>query len=329
VFYNDDIYTLTSSGAQSLTLTYVPDPQSLHVALNGVHATKGVDWNVDDQTLSLLSALDARTGDVVTTEYAFLEAMSAVPSEGNAGLLSGAYFTASGGDEGSTANRQVTDSSGSGWLRLTNDLNSEVGGFCSVDTFPSGDTISVTFDYADYGGTGADGLCVWLLDGSVAAPVTPTNAGGSLGYMNIGADPGLAGAVLGIGIDEKGNFSVGNGGPGVQPDRVVLRGPASGYTYLTSAATGTSVDGHSRTAPVSVTVTITAALLVTVTMDFGSGPVTVINAYDVSAAVGTPPATYRIGMSASTGADDNVHEVRDFLATSGDFTLSINGRGPS
>ncbi|MDF2159259.1 PKD domain-containing protein [Algoriphagus sp. CAU 1675] len=125
----------------------------------------------------------------------------------------------------------------SGVLRLTSNETGQRG-YVYVDIpFSSLFGIKASFEYFSYGGTGADGLTFFLFDAAV-----PNFAiggfGGSLGYSKRGNEPGLAGAYLGIGFDEYGNFgntSEGKSGgfPGVgdglAPDAIVVRGPGNGF----------------------------------------------------------------------------------------------------
>src|SRR5690606_35494791 len=109
-------------------------------------------------------------------------------------------------------------------------------GIAFYDTaFYANQGIHVSFDYANYGGTGADGFTFFLFDGYAGNPI-PGASGGSLGYApyTLGAVPGLSDAYLGIAFDEYGNFTNTahglNGFAGLQPDQVVLRGSGDGIT---------------------------------------------------------------------------------------------------
>jgi type IV pilus assembly protein PilY1 len=126
----------------------------------------------------------------------------------------------------------LPDTVGNGALRLTNgaitpnqpsDLNGgyEDGAIWSATPFSAGSGLQITFKTVTYrgdgggtGGDGADGLSFYLLD---ATKVTPGDGyfngvgdvGGSLGYSCSNANnpaDGLAGAYIGLGIDEYGNF---------------------------------------------------------------------------------------------------------------------------
>lgn len=121
------------------------------------------------------------------------------------------------------------DAAGSGALRLTDAVNNQHGGILSNFTFPSGSGIQVTFTTYTYGGTGADGINFFLMDGSTTPTVGGT--GGSLGYscsnVNSGYN-GVIGGYIGLGIDEYGNYlNPGDNtktGPGFKAGRIGLRG---------------------------------------------------------------------------------------------------------
>lgn len=82
-----DQFTLSSAGAQSLSLSYLPILKSWNVELNGVKALNGTDYTISGQTLNLLSGLDARTGDVVQAQYDYLTGMPSSPSVSGPPLL--------------------------------------------------------------------------------------------------------------------------------------------------------------------------------------------------------------------------------------------------
>ncbi|MHB8409464.1 MAG: hypothetical protein ACYDHY_15455 [Acidiferrobacterales bacterium] len=110
------------------------------------------------------------------------------------------------------------DTVGNGALRLTDNNDDEVGDIMSNFTFPSNEGIQVTFTTYTYGGdggvnpdgvaSGADGMAFYLFNGD-EPPDDLGGIGGALGYScknwHIPAD-GMAGAYLGLGIDEFGNW---------------------------------------------------------------------------------------------------------------------------
>lgn len=143
-------------------------------------------------------------------------------------------------------NGRLPDPAGSGALRLTNgdfeyegwgtgnNSDNQRGAVVSKFTFPNHEGIDLTFTTVTYGGDGyerrgADGLSFFLADGARSPSIGA--AGGALGYnCSNGATPpdGVAGAYLGIGIDEYGNFSspsdTTSSGDGFVPNRIVVRG---------------------------------------------------------------------------------------------------------
>ncbi|WP_405979369.1 lectin-like domain-containing protein [Streptomyces sp. NBC_00158] len=222
---------------------------------------------------------------------------------------------------------------GGGWLRLTSASNSQAGTWKMKDTFSTNLGIVAEFRYAAYGGTAfenkrGDGLSFYLTDGSAADGVGPS--GGSLGYACSGVanrctTSGVPGAYLGIGLDEFGNFSsnsVGNGGPGAQSNKIVVRGGGSGttgYRYATAAdGPGSTVETGSRAKERRVRVSLLPSgskLLLSVWSD--SGPDTaltqLISDYDVTTIANQPalPSTLKVGFSAGTGGATNIHEIDD------------------
>jgi len=125
-------------------------------------------------------------------------------------------------------------------MRLTN-TSQGVGGYVYIDIpFSSSFGIKASFEYFTYGGTGADGLTIFLFDAAVTN-FYPGAFGGALGYGPAGNIPGLSGGYVGIGLDTWGNFGNLIGGPGgfpggpndLHPNSVVIRGPANaGYAFI-------------------------------------------------------------------------------------------------
>ena len=213
------------------------------------------------------------------------------------------------------------DPSGQGWLRLTEATNNRAGTAIYNTAFASTEGISVTFQYATYGGDGADGFTFYLIDGATVSP-TVGAPGGSLGYswrIEPPAGPGVTNGYVGIGFDEYGNFSnVGYGDcnpscPGPSPDRVAIRGSGSlntGFNFLINASAPIETGSRANAHTVNIEI---VDQMITVRMDSGSGFVTYIDHYDLRTAPGqiTPtPYTFKMGFSASTGGSTNYHEIR-------------------
>jgi gliding motility-associated-like protein len=124
-----------------------------------------------------------------------------------------------------------------GVLRLT-DATTGQNGYMYIDIpFSSGFGVKASFEYFSYGGTGADGLTVFLFDGATTS-FAPGGFGGSLGYAMNRSVPGLTNAYMGVGFDSFGNFgnnsenkigSFPSGGNILHPNSIVVRGPGQGY----------------------------------------------------------------------------------------------------
>lgn len=130
-----------------------------------------------------------------------------------------------------------------GVLRLTTNQNDQKG-YIYIDVpFPSTYGIKAEFEYFMYGGSGADGLTVFLFDADVSN-FAPGGFGGSLGYAQKDGQPGLTGAYMGLGFDVFGNFSNASegkqggffgGDTNLYPNSITLRkggSGASGYDYV-------------------------------------------------------------------------------------------------
>ncbi len=230
------------------------------------------------------------------------------------------------------------DPSGQGWLRLTDDTGDQAGSAIYDTPFSSNDGISVTLQYATYGGSGADGFTFYLIDGETVSP-TVGAPGGALGYSynhESPIAPGVTNGYVGIGFDEFGNFSNQNYGdcnpscPGQSPDTVAIRGSGTldtGFNFLINNPA--TIETGDRSGAHTVNIVIVDQLI-TVRMDSGSGYVTLIDQYDLQAAPGQDPIpyTFKMGFSASTGGSTNYHEIRNLtvkgVKTSSSTTLEAD-----
>jgi type IV pilus assembly protein PilY1 len=199
-------------------------------------------------------------------------------------LMGGANGYLGGTAAPSSPSNQVADPVGNGALRFTNGKpygNQERGAIVSTNAYSTSAGIQVTFKTVTYGGTGADGISFYLMDGCVpvsgavmpssCAPslVYPTGAanvpaigatGGSLAYTcsntngpGSGAGvtyDGLTEGYLGLGIDEYGNFlNQGDNtaaGYGFQPGRIGLRGAGAISWPALNNAYGTNPGSASK-----------------------------------------------------------------------------------
>lgn len=219
---------------------------------------------------------------------------------------------------------------GSGALKLTN-VNTAVSGFALYNrALPTTGGLDITFDQAQYGGGGADGISFFLVDGSTNL-TQPGASGGGLGYSagwdgGTGYGTGVDNGLLGIGIDKWGNFSApgstgsgcatgsgaGSPGPGRTPNVVAVRGPgngSAGYCWLgASLSLGSLLTGASRAdATVQVHIVIDPSTAanpkVTISMD-GT------QVLQIDAPQGLLDSTsFKFGFGGSTGAVTDTHEV--------------------
>lgn len=240
---------------------------------------------------------------------------------------------------GGTSNDPV----GQGYLRLTDAVTNQAGFVVDNVGFPSSAGFSISFEFFSYGGTGADGFSVFLVDAAnqPASGFRIGATGGSLGYAQKTIEPiadGVSGGYIGIGIDEFGNFSNGQEGrvggsatldaEGKVPDGVAIRGAGSGssrtdYPFLVGTKPGDlgfSLDvptmrAQSGTADyrrayidvVPTTVSGQTTYRISVRIQHGLEVRTTVENFIVP----TPPANLRLGFSGSTGGSTNIHEIRN------------------
>ncbi|WP_067473233.1 DUF7507 domain-containing protein [Actinomadura hibisca] len=233
-----------------------------------------------------------------------------------------------------------------GYLQLTDARTYAGGGVVYNRPIPAAKGLNVSFDAFMYGGTGADGISFFLVDG--ATDLTNVGGrGGGLGYAPLISSvttppntPGIAGGYLGVGLDSFGNYyrdaeGRGTGCPAGQrtvasttvPETVSVRGPGAGmngYCVLGATVTGntakpsSTLPGKLRAASlgtakrtVDLQITPGATPRLTLSVDFGSGPVTVLRDMALPGA----PSTYKFGFAASTGASTNVHLIRNLTVS--------------
>src|SRR5690606_35525898 len=118
-------------------------------------------------------------------------------------------------------------------MRLTDAVDSQAGSVIYNRAFGSELGVNVQFDYYMGGGTGADGLTFFLIDGAVSSP----SAGGvglALGYAYNQDEhqPGASLGYLGLAFDKFGNYvntqSFHDGlSAGLSANSIAMRGPAS------------------------------------------------------------------------------------------------------
>lgn len=226
------------------------------------------------------------------------------------------------GNASLTAN---SEGAGAGWLRLTSPSTNQIGSAIYNTPFSSSDGLQVTFTYATYGGTGADGMAFYLIDGSTATPVQGAKGAG-LGYSTEIGMTGVNNGYLGVGFDEFGGFAGSNAGTCVHtgcnsplvPNVIAVRGSgngSSGFDLYFKQAVSSIVASRAENRRVRITVTPAPASALTVELDSGSGFVKVVDNLAVSSIPGQAamPPTLKLGFSASTGGSTNQHEIRDLV----------------
>jgi len=277
----------------------------------------------------------------------------------------------SGGTNGTAYLTSGTDDPlGAGWLRLTKATTNQ-GGYAYINqSFPSTLGIVMDFEYkmwrnvADFY-NGADGIGVFLFDAAdVQANGFRLGAyGGALGYTSNtdeGITYGLRGGYIGIGFDALGNyantiFGPKNGGPGLRPNAVSLRGPTNdtnlsqsnifltGVTILnghnivdintnTGSFTDNEIDYNTVVSsrpddntfyrriqiemqPIGGGYRITVRWKTALNSDF-------VQLIDYTTLL-PPPALLSVGFAASTGLGVNVQEVRNLtLTTPGNLRIT-------
>ncbi len=208
-----------------------------------------------------------------------------------------------------------TDPAGSGWMRLTPAVNNSFGSARDTVAFPSTSGVLAEFDFAIWGGTGADGLVFFLYDGAQNENTFANGQrGGSIGYAKCDAAPGLTGAYIGVAFDVYGNFSnssfcnIGGFAPSINANRVVVRGGTPGYGYLTSAAASQALRAGRTAARHARVAVVNDKLTVYVTYPNGQ-----IQEIASDYALPTPPTDLKFGFVAGTGGQNDNHEVRDAL----------------
>ena len=194
--------------------------------------------------------------------------------------------------------------------------------------------LDITFQQAQYGGTGADGISFFLKNGA-NTNTSSGSLGGGLGYSlnNYQNTAGIRGGLFGIGFDKYGDYSDGfyggagtpnscapNAGPGNRANYVSIRGGDTtasstgldGYCYLTG--TSTNLAGADRSA---------AGRNVRIVLDPQTAPSPKLKVWVWSS--GSMPSaptlqtsqpsqyraasTFKFGFGAGTGGSTDIHEV--------------------
>lgn len=188
-------------------LEYGTDPYDADTDDGGVSDGTEVDDDTDpnDGSDDILETCTADTTEVVTGEFT----TSTLPTDWVIG--GDAYLTA-----------PSIDAEGDGWLRLTDASTNQTGYAFLDEPLDSCAGVVLSFEFAAYGGSGADGFSVFLFDGAYDSSTFSIGSdGGSLGYI------GMESAYAGVGVDEYGNFASYTDAAGFSPNAITIAGAAS------------------------------------------------------------------------------------------------------
>lgn len=247
------------------------------------------------------------------------------------------------------------DAVGSGWLRLTSNSTGQTGYAYNTTSFDLSQGLLIQFDYATWGGTGADGYSIYLFDAGVST-FNIGAFGGSLGYAQKSTIAGISGGYIGIGVDEFGNYSNYSegryGGNGyATPNTVAIRGSVinfgggavgdttntSSYPFITVSPNNGSLwyNGTVRPDQTStnyrrVIIQISAASCpssaptanVWIQFGYNTTPTPMITGAALPGISCTQQL--RVGYAASTGDSTNYHEIRSLLVTNASTSTAID-----
>lgn len=241
------------------------------------------------------------------------------------------------------------DASNGEVVRLTQALATQSGTLVYDQAFSSSLGVQIVFDYYMAGGTGADGLAFFLVDGT-ETNVTPGKAGGTLGYgTDYSSISGVPNGYFAVGFDLFGNANnefgnatgtAANGGGSI-PNNFALLGSGNGltgYRYL-DGAVDANLGGGWRKADILVrrgdgaNGCADGGICVTVrfSTDNGNNWTTVHNAVRIDTLAGQVaiPATFKLGFSGSTGGSTNNHYIDNaqiYFDTDG-YQVSVSRAG--
>jgi flagellar motor protein MotB len=227
----------------------------------------------------------------------------------------------------------ITDKSDDGWLRLTDNESWESGYALYDEALETENGLAFSFDYTSWGGTGADGIAFFLIDGETELEdFNVGGVGGSLGYApRYKHAEGLSNAYVGIGLDEFGNFSAPTegreGGPRRVQDSVSVRGSGDGfegYEYIdgteclkegidTRHADERPDQDGSQYRNVSILFEpIETQFSMTLKIQFGAES-ELDELFNSLLLPGTLPASVKYGFTATSGGATNYHEIRNVI----------------
>lgn len=246
-----------------------------------------------------------------------------------------------------TAGTAALDTAGEGWMRLAAAQVRQRGYAFFDSAFPSTDGVSISFEVATWGGTGADGLVFFLVDGDKVGggagqvPFETGAYGGAMGYAQMKTDKvnigGMPHAVLGVGFDSYGNFSNSNEGKestkgeSLYPNLISLRaGSADNWKYLDESAPLTDLDlscvvedcptrpaelgaGRYR-ATINIVPNGANSTVTVFTQSDDASPV--VQRLEVDIPKAKIADNLKLGFTSSTGGNTNNHEIRSLTVES-------------
>ncbi len=256
------------------------------------------------------------------------------------------------------------DPVGSGWLRLTNNSGNQTGFAYNNTSFDLSQGLLIQFDYATWGGNGADGYSVYLFDAGVS-PFNIGAFGGSLGYAQklstATCNPvtpsvaGISGGYVGIGVDEFGNFAYGCEGrylgASQQANTVTIRGSvigfgggaigstlsATSYPWIVTSANNGSLWYNGTIRPdqtstnyrrviiqISTVSCPSSAPTANVWIQFGYNTTPIQMVTNAALPTISCTQSLMMGYAASTGGSTNYHEIRNLLVTNASTSTTID-----
>ena len=241
------------------------------------------------------------------------------------------------------------DSSGAGFLRLTNASTYQLGyAYYNAISIPSTYGMDVSFEYYMYGANSCDGMTFFLFDASTST-FNAGYPGGALGYSNGCNVNGLSNGYLGVGIDSHGGFSSSsdnckNGGPGQIQNSITLRGPGNGksttdYPFIATGQSPVTLrNGNGRVTDSTkagfrkirivllpnsgsatgyhVTVYLTSTIV--------NGPMPAPQKILEADATAIPPKYLKFGFTGATGGSFDFHELRNLRVNVDSSTVYYN-----
>lgn len=224
-----------------------------------------------------------------------------------------------GGPAYLTANNN--DPNGDGWLRLVYPGASQVGYVSTTSPLNLSNGTTVSFDFAIWGGNGADGMALIFFDGNET--FSPGDGGGYLGYVN-----STINLYAGVGISVYAtDFSSG------YSNSVAIRGSQSNglphrvthspvqSLHFTNSGTRPLQDGSDFR---KLIVTLSADRKLTVSVQFGAGnvPSILIQDFDMSADFPADLSNIKIALTGAVGGQHDIFELRNLNVSSPGNTLT-------